>query len=387
MCPAVRSKAAHVRSDIGRYGMMPEWLLTSGVSDRAIRLFAVLAAKYADRDGVAYPSRARLAKDLGLAQAKTVDAPIQELCDVGALTIRKRFHGDGSPQSNEYLLEFSRPAEEGVVPEQGLPSPPSGTTVAPDEGLGSPQLGAGVVPGDGPRVVPGQGHDPGKYLTRSIEPEREAPAAPPLPPVLALVERWNRERVPGPKVEHVSLVRTKALQRALDEHPDLDIWSTAIAWLNGQPWANAPGSGAAPTWRATLDWLTKPGQLEKILEQAEADRTAPPRRRNPADPPTYPLTEAELAAKADRQRRLEEYHAEQDALHAEAAQLVLELSAGARASLEREVLVELERFRSRLTSAQFDDLVLRSLPKALIDRADGQPLVEVAQQLERGVAA
>jgi hypothetical protein len=79
-----------VRTDIGRYAIVPEWLLDSGVSSNAIRLFACLASKYADRDGQCYPGRKRLAEDLKVTSTDTVDRAAKELVAVGAIAITHR---------------------------------------------------------------------------------------------------------------------------------------------------------------------------------------------------------------------------------------------------------------------------------------------------------
>jgi hypothetical protein len=46
------------------FGRVPTWLLDTAVSDRAIRLFALLT-RYADRDGRGFPGRRVLAQRLG----------------------------------------------------------------------------------------------------------------------------------------------------------------------------------------------------------------------------------------------------------------------------------------------------------------------------------
>ena len=55
-----------MRTDIGRYAILPEWLLDAGVSSHAIRLFGLLAAKYADREGSCHPGRQALAAQMGV---------------------------------------------------------------------------------------------------------------------------------------------------------------------------------------------------------------------------------------------------------------------------------------------------------------------------------
>jgi len=98
---------ATITSDIGRFGITPEWLLDSGVSDRAIRLFATLAAKYADRDtGKSFPSRATLANDLGCS-TDSIDRAMKELTGVGAVTVNHR-KADKEWLTSVYLLAYVR---------------------------------------------------------------------------------------------------------------------------------------------------------------------------------------------------------------------------------------------------------------------------------------
>jgi hypothetical protein len=94
-----------VKSDIGRYAIIPEWLLVSGASPRAIQLFAILACRYADREGVAWPSRKRLAEDMR-ASVDTVDRAIDELIELGALSINLRMREDRGQASNLYTLHL-----------------------------------------------------------------------------------------------------------------------------------------------------------------------------------------------------------------------------------------------------------------------------------------
>lgn len=90
----------------------------------------------------------------------------------------------------------------------------------------------------------------------------------------ALVRIWNTERKPGPSVRDVTPQRRERYRRALKAKPDLSDWRTVIVWLNGQPWCNAKGGGDHPTWRATLDWLAKPGKLAEYLDKVATERPA-----------------------------------------------------------------------------------------------------------------
>lgn len=101
---------ARVRSDIGPYALTPLWLAQTDASNFAIRLFIVLAAKYADRTtGACFPFRQTLADDLGVT-ISTIDSGLAELQRVGAVTLSKQSHGAMKPLSNVYTLVFSQPA-------------------------------------------------------------------------------------------------------------------------------------------------------------------------------------------------------------------------------------------------------------------------------------
>jgi hypothetical protein len=65
-----------------RFSIVPEWVLYADISDKAIRLYTILA-RYADNETLqAFPSRELLAERAGC-HAKSVDRAIQELADIG----------------------------------------------------------------------------------------------------------------------------------------------------------------------------------------------------------------------------------------------------------------------------------------------------------------
>lgn len=80
----------HIQID-RRFAIIDEWVLDLDISDRAIRLYAVLV-RYADKDThKAFPSRGTLAKRLHCS-TKSVDRAIQELIDAGLLSKEQRFN-------------------------------------------------------------------------------------------------------------------------------------------------------------------------------------------------------------------------------------------------------------------------------------------------------
>jgi hypothetical protein len=91
-----------------RFSMVPAWVLDSGISDKAIRLYAVLAG-YADAEtGQAYPGRTLLSKRLDCS-TKTVDRAVSELMSVGAIRKQQRVK-DGHYQSSLYTVVRIDPA-------------------------------------------------------------------------------------------------------------------------------------------------------------------------------------------------------------------------------------------------------------------------------------
>lgn len=74
-----------------RFAIVDEWVLDLPVSDRAIRLYAVLV-RYADHQThKAFPSRRTLAERLRCSM-KSVDRAVQELIEAGALSKEQRFN-------------------------------------------------------------------------------------------------------------------------------------------------------------------------------------------------------------------------------------------------------------------------------------------------------
>jgi hypothetical protein len=72
-----------------RFSIIPEWITYADISDKAIRLYSVLA-RYADNQThQAFPSRDTLATHMHCS-AKSVDRATEELIKIGAITKRQR---------------------------------------------------------------------------------------------------------------------------------------------------------------------------------------------------------------------------------------------------------------------------------------------------------
>ena len=72
-----------------RFSIMPEWILTANISDKAVRLYGVLARFADNQTHEAFPSRETLAERMGCS-AKSVDRAAVELIELGAMTKRQR---------------------------------------------------------------------------------------------------------------------------------------------------------------------------------------------------------------------------------------------------------------------------------------------------------
>lgn len=129
---------------------------------------------------------------------------------------------------------------------------------------GPEQTGRGKAGGKLPVEPPTSQTD-----TVQLEPEKEQELFPGPTPA-ELVAEWNKLRTKGPKVDRITQQRKGQYSKALREHPNLDEWRKVITWLDGESWANAPGTGQYPSWRADLDYLTRPGKMQKALERAAA---------------------------------------------------------------------------------------------------------------------
>ena len=122
----------NVTADV-KFSIVPEWLIDSGCSDKALRLYVVLA-RYADNDDLtAYPGRGTLAKRMGCHRA-SVDRAVEELIALGAVTKQRRV-SDGKYQSSLYTIRRIAPsrthATTPVAPVQPPPSHPCDIELEP----------------------------------------------------------------------------------------------------------------------------------------------------------------------------------------------------------------------------------------------------------------
>ena len=102
--------SSQVTSDV-RFSIVPEWLLDADITDRAVRVYAILA-RYADNETMqAFPSRETLAKRANC-HWRSIDRAIDELVELGAITKHHRKLGE-TYQSNVYTLRRVLTAQSG----------------------------------------------------------------------------------------------------------------------------------------------------------------------------------------------------------------------------------------------------------------------------------
>ncbi len=142
------------------HARIPDWVLDADVSDRAVRLYAVLG-RYADAEGHAFPGKTKLMNRLRGVSRSTLDATIAELTKIDALEVNPRFRDDGGRTSNDYLVLWLPPADqpEGVLPPVGeAPSyQPEGLYARASKGLNENQGNEGGLSPPGVAVFAAQG--------------------------------------------------------------------------------------------------------------------------------------------------------------------------------------------------------------------------------------
>lgn len=177
-----------VRSEIGPFCIVPLWV-AEAVPPAALKVYVILAAKYADRDtGEAYPSRRTLAHDSGISD-DTLDRSVKELKAAGALTVEARKSPEGDRTSNLYTVVYVR----------GRGRMDAGTVAAPMRGRGRMDAATSI-------------------LTRINEPEPDNQSAPAAPGAFS-------QSLPAAKITktRARLMTAELLPQFVTEFPTLDV--------------------------------------------------------------------------------------------------------------------------------------------------------------------
>lgn len=95
------------------FAILPEWVLFAPITPNAKITYAVLQ-RYANSDGICFPSRATLASRTGVS-VRAIDRALGELQDINAVKVQRRKSPDGGWTSSLYHVKTANPGEVQVV--------------------------------------------------------------------------------------------------------------------------------------------------------------------------------------------------------------------------------------------------------------------------------
>lgn len=229
-----------------KFAIIDDWILDLKVSDRAIRLYAILS-RYADNEThKAYPSRVTLSKRLRCSPS-SVDRATRELVEAGALDKKQRLNS-----SLIYTLRVLAPMTRGVVTH--------------DEG-GSSLVTRGVVTGDDLTITTELEPielEPLNYLRDSFEEFYSSY------PRRVGKEAAKRAFVKASKEVDPEVIVAGAKRLAADPNlPEKQFVPYPATWLNRAGWEDEPypvrGSGKTNSQRNIENLREK----MKLLERGE----------------------------------------------------------------------------------------------------------------------
>ena len=196
-----------------RFAIIDEWVLDLNISDRAVRLYAVLA-RYADSEThKAYPSRGTLAERLRCSKA-SVDRAAQELVDAGAMRKKQRHNS-----SIVYTLQVSSPLMRGVV--------------TGDEGGSAPVM-MGVLTGDDLTITTEQEPSEQEQLNNKFE---QFWAVYPKKDDKGLARRSFEKALKRASLEDIVAGAEKYRD---DPNREQAFTKNPSTWLNADAWENGP---------------------------------------------------------------------------------------------------------------------------------------------------
>lgn len=239
----------HIRVD-RRFAIIDEWVLNLDISDRALRLYAILM-RYADKDTQkAFPSRKTLAERLKCSLA-SVDRASMELVKAGAMSKEQRYNN-----SLVYTLHTSSPVETPII--------------TGDDTLSSPVTTA-IITGDD--------------LTRTTKREPKEPE--PLNDMFDQFWKIYPIKKDKPKARRAfeKALKRASLQTILDgatryrDDPNREDKYTKYpeGWLNNDAWENGPLPAPKPhrsNWEDAADLARKYREQETAAIEYENKETA-----------------------------------------------------------------------------------------------------------------
>jgi len=226
----------NITTDI-RFSIVPEWVLDAEISDRALRVYAVLA-RYADNDTLqAFPGRQTIA-DRVRCSVKSVDRALDELIELGAIEKQHRVR-DGVYKSSLFTV-----IRVGVA---SRVTPGVGTRVTLGGDTGDARVGTRVT---------------NRTITNELEPENyinEFNEFWTVYPKKADKPKALRAFVKAVKREKLEVIIAGAEKYRDDPNRKAEFTKNPATWLNSDAWDNEP----LPSPEPVNDWgrpLGKPAE-------------------------------------------------------------------------------------------------------------------------------
>lgn len=222
-----------------RFAIIPEWLIFADVSDKAIRLYAVLA-RHANAEGETTVYRTTLAKEM-CCSSDSVDRALRELVAIEALSVRSRRSEEHPRQqlANEYTLRTSAPSRTDA--ETPL------------------------------RIGAARGSRTDAAVVNESKPERKKPERERDPAFDALVESTGND--PSKLTRKAARSAGVALAEIAEVHPD----------LNRLELAEEIRGGAVKYVRSHPDWALTPMALAKHWASLDGSGSTRPMSRHEAN--------------------------------------------------------------------------------------------------------
>lgn len=131
----IEPRRKNLRSS-GPWAPVPAWVINHpNLTDRALRLYAVLMLMSSAENSTAFPSRRKLAEMMACS-VKTVDRALQDLMNIDGVRVEHRFRpGTHEWTSSEYLVTIDNPCSE-VATDMTTPRDKYDATVGTDLTLG-----------------------------------------------------------------------------------------------------------------------------------------------------------------------------------------------------------------------------------------------------------
>lgn len=235
----------------GRFSIVPENLIRDPhLTDRAVRLWCILD-RYAGSNGSAFPSRGRLADDMGCSR-DSIDRALSDLCAEGWLRKEQRTAGG----VNDYVLLEGG----GRTHAEGVAAPmPTGV------GTHAAQKEASLSDASEKDLEPSITASGDASLFADPDPDLEDTPAATLPPsdggfdrfwVLyprkvckgAARKAWVKAiKTTPPEVILDGLVVLAGVLGTASHHPDGNFCPHPASWLNAERWTDDPGGVAGQT--------------------------------------------------------------------------------------------------------------------------------------------